>query len=211
MKHHDYLTGYKATDADMKCQGFQYELGKWYKQKGEIELCKKGFHFCLHPSGPWAYYNDTGTRIFKAEAKDAYEEYTPGADLKIVCREIRLTEELKPTGDMNTGYSNTGYRNTGNRNTGNRNTGDMNTGDGNATDYSGGFFCQKEPLVVSFDKQTKYTRKEYFDKYPEYNQLLELLAQDDAFDYGKFKTFPGWTLKKCKELHQKHIAGRAKK
>lgn len=87
----------------------------------------------------------------------------------------------------------------------------MNTGDGNATDYSGGFFCQKEPLVVSFDKQTKYTRKEYFDKYPEYNQLLELLAQDDAFDYGKFKTFPGWTLKKCKELHQKHIAGRAKK
>ncbi len=119
MKHHDYITGYKATDKDMKCQGFQYELGKWYKIEGEIELCKKGFHFCIHPSGPWSYYNDVGTRVFKVEAKDAIEEYTPGADLKIVCREIRLTEELHHTGDRN-------------------------TGNGNATDYSSGFFLPEE-------------------------------------------------------------------
>ena len=196
MKHHDYLTGYKATDKDMKCQGFQYELGKWYKQEGEIELCKKGFHFCIHPSGPWAYYDDSTTRIFKVEAKDAYEKYAPGADLKIVCREIRLIEELKPTGNGNTGYGNTG---------------DRNTGDGNATDYSSGFFCQKEPLVISFDKQTKHTRKEYLEKYPESGELSELLSGNAVFDYSKFKTLPGWTLKKCRALHQKHIADRKNK
>ena len=268
MKHHDYLTGYKATDKDMRCQGFQYELGKWYKLDGEIELCKRGFHFCIHPSGPWSYYNDAGTRIFKVEAKDAVEEYTPGADLKIVCREIRLVEELHPdghrntghgnTGDGNTGHMNTGYRNTGDgntgyrntgygntgdgntgyRNTGNentgymntgygntgdwntgdgntgdgntgyRNTGNGNTGNGNATSYSSGFFCVKEPCVVSFDKQTKLTKKAYQEKYPRYFQLLEKLAQDEAFDCAEFKNLPGWTLSKCKALHQKHIAGR---
>ena len=271
MKHRDYMTGYKATDKNMRCQGFQYELGKWYKQDGEIELCKKGFHFCVHPSGPWSYYRDIGTRVFKVEAKDAIEEYTPGADLKIVCREIRLIEELKPigdrnTGDRNTGYGNTGYRNTGDgntgyrntgdrntgygntgcrntgdgntgagntgygntgagntgykntgdkntgdRNTGDGNTGDRNTGDGNTTDYSSGFFCQKKPLVISFDKQTKYTCEAYLEKYPEYRQLCELLSKDKAFDYSQFKNLPGWTLKKCKALHQKHLAGKALK
>ena len=233
MKHHDYMTGYKATDKDMRCQGFQYELGKWYKHEGEIELCKKGFHFCIHPSGLWTYYNDVGTRVFKVEAKDAIEEYTPGADLKIVCREIRLIEELKPTGDgntgdRNTGHWNTGYRNTGNWNTGDRNTGnwntghwntgdgntgdwntgDWNTGYGNTTSFSSGFFCQKEPCVISFDKQTKLTQKEYLEKYPEYNRLCELLSEDKAFDYTAFKMLPGWTLAKCKALHQKHVLGR---
>ena len=213
MKHHDYMTGYKATDKDMRCQGFQYELGKWYKQDGEIELCKKGFHFCIYPSGPWSYYNDVGTRVFKVEAKDAIEEYTPGADLKIVCREIRLIEELKPTGDGNTGHRNTGdwntgYRNTGYRNTGDWNTGYRNTGYGNATDNSSGFFCQKEPFVISFDKQTKLTRKEYTEKYPAYSELCDLLSKDNPFDYTQFKTLPGWTLAKCKALHQKHVLGR---
>ena len=223
MKHYDYMTGYKATDQDMKCQGFQYELGKWYKHEGDVKLCNSGFHFCVHPSGPWAYYNDTGTRVFKIEAKDAYEEYTPGADLKIVCREIRLTEELHPTGYGNTGYGNTGYGNTGDRNTGDGNTGYGNTGYGNtgygntgygntgygnATDYSSGFFCQKEPCVISFDRQTKLTRAEYVKKYPNYAELLNKLTNDQPFDYSAFKNMPGWTLKKCKELHQQHINGR---
>jgi hypothetical protein len=258
MKHHDYLTGFKATDKDMKCQGFQFELGKWYKHEGDVKSCKSGFHFCIHPSGPWAYYNDTGTRVFKIEAKDAYEEYTPGTDLKIVCREIRLTEELHPTGYMNTGYmntgdrntgymntgdtntgdrntgygntghrntgygntgdgntgdrntgdGNTGYGNTGDGNTGYRNTGDGNTGYGNATNYSRGFFCVKEPCIISFDKQTKLTRAEYVKKYSNYVELLGKLASDQPFDYTAFKNLPGWTLVKCKALHQKHIDGR---
>ena len=328
MKHYDYMTGYKATDKDMQCHGdgsvnFQFEIGKWYKHEGEIELCKKGFHFCKYQSGPWAYYTDSGTRIFKVEAKGVVEEYIPGADLKFVCREIRLTEEIKRTGDCNagngnagngntgnrnagngntgnrnagngntgdrnagdcnagnrntgnrnagdcntgnrnagngntgdrntgdcntgnrnagnrntgnrnagdcntgnrntgngntgnrnagngnTGDCNTGNRNAGNRNTGNRNTGNGNTGDCNTGDGNTGFFCQREPLVISFDKQTKLTRQEFFKQYPEIYKLGELLFQDREFDYTQFKRIPGWTLKKCKELHRKHIEGR---
>jgi hypothetical protein len=219
----------------MQCQGFQYELGKWYKHEGEIKLCEKGFHFCKYPSGPWSYYSKSGTRIFKVEAKNVIEEYSPGADLKFVCSEIRFVEEIKPdgsrntgdwntgdwnTGDWNTGRGNTGDRNTGDWNTGDRNTGDWNTGDwntgrgntgsGNTTNFSTGFFCQKEPLVISFDKQTKLTRKEFLEKYPEADGLAKNLAQDAAFDYAQFKNIPGWTLAKCKALHQKHIDGRIK-
>ena len=326
MKHHDYMTGYKATDKDMRCQGFQFELGKWYKHEGDVKLCHSGFHFCVHPSGPWSYYYAAGTRVFKVEAKDAYEEYTPGADLKIVCREIRITEELHTTGDGNTGdsntgnwntgdnntghgntgygntgynntghrntgdnntgdgntgyrntgynntghrntgdnntgyrntgdnntgdgntgyrntgdnntgdgntgdgntgyrntgdnntghgntgYGNTGHRNTGHRNTGYGNTGDNNTGDGNATNRSGGFFCAKEPCVMSFDKQTKLTYDQYLSKYPNAAKLGELLQGDSPFVYLEFKNLPGWTLAKCKALHKKHIKGRKAK
>ena len=47
------MNGYKATDKDMKCQGFQFELGKWYEipEEHELVLCKVGFHFCQQPIG----------------------------------------------------------------------------------------------------------------------------------------------------------------
>ena len=254
MKHYDTMTGYKGTDKDMKCKGFQFELGKWFNHDGPIELCKSGFHFCKHPSGPWSYYNDRGTRVFSVEARNVVEEYIPGSELKLVCSEIRLIEEIIPdgnsntgnrntghsntgnsntgnwntgnsnTGDRNTGNSNTGHRNTGdsntghrntgnwntgNSNTGNRNTGHWNTGHWNATDYCAGFFCAKEPKVIVFDNQTKLTQKGFLAKHPLAARLGKCLMSDAPFDYAEFKSIPGWTLKKCKALHEKHIAGRA--
>ena len=165
------------------------------------------------------------------EARDVIEEYTPGSDLKVVCREIRLISEIIPDGNMNTGDMNTGDRNTGRRNTGDgntgdgntghwntghRNTGDVNTGNrntghGNATNHSAGFFCVKEPKVVSFDKQTKLTHEKFQEKYPEASHLREQLLSDAPFDYREFSKLPGWTLKKCKALHQRFIDGRKAK
>jgi hypothetical protein len=75
------------------------------------------------------------------------------------------------TGNWNTGYNNTGYSNTGdwntgdwntgNRNTGDWNTGDWNTGDWNKTNRSAGVFCNKEPKMVMFNKETDMTWKEW--------------------------------------------------
>ena len=75
------------------------------------------------------------------------------------------------TGDRNTGDSNTGNRNTGNRNTGDRNTGysntgyrntgDRNTGDWNKTNRSAGVFCNKEPKLIMFNKNTDMTWEEW--------------------------------------------------
>ena len=135
------ITGYKATDVEMKCRGFQFKLGKWYEHEEHLELCSSGFHFCKYPSGPWSYY-DSG-RIFMVEAEYVLLSDAPGADLKYVARKIKLVSEInitghKNTGDKNTGTENTGHRNAGDRNTGHRNTGDRNTGDRNAGDKNTG-------------------------------------------------------------------------
>ena len=70
------------------------------------------------------------------------------------------------TGDSNTGYSNTGdsntgYRNTGDRNTGYWNTGYSNTGDWNKTNRSSGVFCNEEPKLKMFNKETDMTWEEW--------------------------------------------------
>ena len=38
------MIGYKGFDKDMKCRGFQYEVGKEYKED-KAEICESGFHF----------------------------------------------------------------------------------------------------------------------------------------------------------------------
>jgi hypothetical protein len=148
------VKGYKATDNDIKCIGYQFTVGEWHEHEGEISLCSSGFHFCEYPSGPWCYYGDG--RMWNVEAEFVLKSSGPGSDLKHVAKRIRLVSEIKVggngntgdmntgdmntgdwntgygnTGDWNTGYGNTGNRNTGNRNTGNRNTGNRNTGNRN--------------------------------------------------------------------------------
>ena len=205
------MTGYKATDANLKCRDHQFVIGEWTPEiTGDLELCAKGWHFCISPSGVWSYYSSPGTRVFKCEAEDVLEVPTEaGADFKLVARRVRLTEEVTP-GMHGNDKSNTGDSNTGYRNTGDRNTGDSNTGDSNATNYSAGWFCQVEPKVVSFDKQTKLTRKQFEDKYPEVFRLSELLINPAPIPFDEFKRIPGITPAKLKSLHRKHLAARAK-
>jgi len=132
------VKGYKMVDENLCCRGVQFVVGEIVRHEGPLEMCRSGFHFCVHPSGVWAYYNKG--RLFELEAYDVLDTpYEPGADLKKVCRGIRLVREIKVDGDGNTGYSNTGHRNTGDGNTGNGNTGDGNTGDGNTGNGNTGY------------------------------------------------------------------------
>ena len=212
------MKGYKATDKDMKCRGYQFELGKWHEHEGSIIMCEAGFHFCDQPSGPWCYYLEPDTRIFEVEAEDILDTpIEPGAENKRVCKRIKLVREITPgltgddksnTGDSNTGHWNTGDSNTGYRNTGNRNTGDSNTGHWNATNLSCGFFCVVEPKVISFDEQTDLSREEYLGKYPEAYQLGDALMSDEPIDFEPYKNIPNITPEKLLALHEKFRAAR---
>ena len=66
---------YKATDKDMKCRGFQYELGKTAEVEGDIKLCKNGLHACEMPLDVLGYYAPgDGSRYFEAELDDVSDE-----------------------------------------------------------------------------------------------------------------------------------------
>ena len=157
-------TGFKATDEYGRCKGYQYSLttqnddgtwtpGEWHEHDGELSLCCSGFHWCLYPSGPWAYYSEKGTRIWNIEAEQTADlPKTPGTDYKLVSRRIRLMSELIIGGNRNTGGSNTGNRNTGDYNTGHHNAGDRNAGD-----LGPGLGVHHQYLVAADGRQVRVT------------------------------------------------------
>ena len=85
---------YKATDKDMKCRGFQYELGKTAEVDGDIELCKNGLHACEMPLDMLGYYAPgDGSRYFEAELEDVSDEKR-SVDTKRVGKKLTLSAEI---------------------------------------------------------------------------------------------------------------------
>jgi len=181
------IKGYKVTDSEMNCRGFQYEIGKTFTHSGNISLCNYGFHFCLIANDCFNYYDfKSENRVFEIIARG---EIKNEGD-KSVTNEIEFVRELtwaevlaivnigkdntgrantgnSNTGNWNTGYSNTGYSNTGYCNTGNWNTGNSNTGDSNTGYRNTGAFCTDEnPVVWLFDKPTNILVRDWEQSKP---------------------------------------------
>ena len=87
---------YKGTDKDMKCRGFQYELGKTVETDA-AKLCEKGFHACEAPLDVFAYYPPATSRYFEADMEDVSDERRDD-DTKVVGRKITLGAELNVAG-----------------------------------------------------------------------------------------------------------------
>lgn len=100
-----WVEGYKGTDKDMKCNGYQYEFGKIHIYEGTPKLCQAGFHFCKQLDNVFKYYPiGNNHRYFKVRAK-----YNPKANPfpglssilfnsdKEVAIEIEFLEELDIT------------------------------------------------------------------------------------------------------------------
>ncbi len=118
----------KGMDKNMKCRGFQFEVGKEYKiERGDktLELCSNTvFHYCKTLAQVHDFYNcnDDNNRYFEIEVLG--EEITDGTKcgsdhIKIV-REIVEDEldRLKGLDGTNTGLFNSGDCNSGNHNSG---------------------------------------------------------------------------------------------
>ena len=84
------IIAYKGFDKDLKCLDFQYEIGKEYIHKGDVEPCASGFHACEYPLDVFRYYNPAGSRFAEVEASG---EIVPHED-KICCEKIKIKTEL---------------------------------------------------------------------------------------------------------------------
>ena len=94
------MKAYKGFDKDLKCRGFQYEVGEEYEE-GSAELCKKGFHACENPLDTFRYYGPTDSRYCEVDVDDNGERN--GDDSKVCGKHIKIGAEIGLKGVINAG------------------------------------------------------------------------------------------------------------
>ena len=112
------MIGYKAFDKDLKCRGFQFEVGKTYSTKAkkhDSELCTDTvFHFCreLHRIECVSDYKISESRVCEVIATgDVVTDRDKYGTNKIkILREIPR-EELDKYNSWNSGSRNSGFFN----------------------------------------------------------------------------------------------------
>ncbi len=158
----------KGFDKNLKCRGYQFEIGKEFKidlpegyKLTANDLCSnKVFHFCDGLSKIHDFYpcDDDTNRFCIIEVLGQFCE----DDEKCGSNHIRIVREItgeelmiakgltngntglfnsgyRNSGYLNSGDLNSGYRNSGYRNSGDRNSGDRNSGDLNSGDRNSGY------------------------------------------------------------------------
>ena len=91
-KSEKVITAYKGFDKDLKCRGFQYEVGKEYEQKGEIVARNNGFHACQNPFDVLSYYGDIlENRFCEVEQSGSFDETE---DDKTASSKIKIKAEI---------------------------------------------------------------------------------------------------------------------
>ena len=153
----------KGFDEDLKCRGYQFEIGKTYEIKlpdgyelTKEDLCSdKVFHYCNSLRKVHGYYSvepEENNRFCEVEVlgREVTDGDKCGSNKIKVIREI-VGEELDVlrglingntgffnSGNYNSGNYNSGYYNSGNCNSGYRNSRDCNSGNRNSGYYNSG-------------------------------------------------------------------------
>lgn len=94
------MKAYKSFDKDLKCRGFQYEVGKEYEE-ANAALCKKGFHACENPLDTFRYYRPTDSRYCEVDVDDNGERNS--TDSKVCGKHIKISAEIGLKGVINAG------------------------------------------------------------------------------------------------------------
>ena len=81
---------YKGFDKNLRCRGFQYEIGKSYTYKWEITLWESGFHACQYPLSVFNYYAPADSRFAEVEASGKIVS----SDDKLACEKLKIKAEL---------------------------------------------------------------------------------------------------------------------
>lgn len=97
------MSAYKGFDKDLRCRGFQYEVGKAYEEK-DAQICKTGFHACENPLEVFRYYPPcNGHRYCEVEQSGTLSK--SGDSFKVASTKIKVGAELGLQGLIQAGIS----------------------------------------------------------------------------------------------------------
>ena len=85
------MKAYKAFDENLRCLGFQFEVGGSFEHDGEVRVCRSGFHACENPLDVWNYY-PLDSRYAVVELGG--EILRHGADSKVAAGRITIRAEI---------------------------------------------------------------------------------------------------------------------
>ncbi len=85
------IKSYKGFDKDLKCRGFQYEIGKEYEEP-EANVCRAGFHACERPLDVFNHYYPVNSRFCEVEQSGELSRDTD--DGKVASTKIKIGAEI---------------------------------------------------------------------------------------------------------------------
>jgi hypothetical protein len=91
-KAKEVVIAYKGFDSNLKCRGFQYEVGQTYEHTGEVAACSSGFHACEYPLHVLRYYRPSESRFALVEQSGTLARHDE--DSKIASSRISIKAEI---------------------------------------------------------------------------------------------------------------------
>lgn len=88
----EIIKSYKGFDKDLKCRGFQYEVGKEYEEP-TAKACERGFHACEMPIEVLSYY-EPGKQSRYCEVEQSGEISRHSDDSKVASTRIKIGAEI---------------------------------------------------------------------------------------------------------------------
>ena len=85
------MKGYKGFDKDLKCRGYQYEIGKEYEEE-KAKACSCGFHACEMPLDVFNHYAPAGNRFCVVEQSG--EISRDNEDSNVASTKIKIGAEI---------------------------------------------------------------------------------------------------------------------
>ena len=87
----EVIKSYKGFDQNLKCRGFQYEVGGEYEEKRAV-ACHSGFHACKMPLDVLEYYAPATSRY--CEVEQSGEISQDSGDSKVASTKIKIGAEI---------------------------------------------------------------------------------------------------------------------